>query len=101
MPSSNNVRKVTSENYPTDAGREGELIFRLVYHQCGCKKPEPKQGWDCPNCGTRGIQSKFCPECGCKKPEASTWTCPECGTQNITSKFCPECGDPFDDSDLT
>ena len=39
MPSSNNVRKVTSENYPTDAGREGELIFRLVYHQCGCKKP--------------------------------------------------------------
>ena len=35
----NNVRKVTSENYPTDAGREGELIFRLVYHQCGCKKP--------------------------------------------------------------
>ena len=23
----------------TDAGREGELIFRLVYHQAGCKKP--------------------------------------------------------------
>ena len=23
----------------TDAWREGELIFRLVYHQCGCKKP--------------------------------------------------------------
>lgn len=22
-----------------DAGREGELIFRLVYNQCGCKKP--------------------------------------------------------------
>ena len=39
MPSSNNVRKVTSENYPTDAGREGELIFRLVYQQTGCKKP--------------------------------------------------------------
>ena len=36
MPSSN---KVTSENYPTDAGREGELIFRLVYQQAGCKKP--------------------------------------------------------------
>ena len=34
----NNVRKVTSENYPTDAGREGELIFRLVYQQTGCKK---------------------------------------------------------------
>ncbi len=23
----------------TDAGREGELIFRLVYHQAGCSKP--------------------------------------------------------------
>ena len=23
----------------TDAGREGELIFRLVYHQSGCTKP--------------------------------------------------------------
>ena len=23
----------------TDAGREGELIFRLVYHQCQCQKP--------------------------------------------------------------
>ena len=23
----------------TDAGREGELIFRLVYHQCHCTKP--------------------------------------------------------------
>ena len=23
----------------TDAGREGELIFRLVYHQAGCHKP--------------------------------------------------------------
>ena len=23
----------------TDAGREGKLIFRLVYHQCGCTKP--------------------------------------------------------------
>ena len=23
----------------TDAGREGELIFRLVYNQCHCKKP--------------------------------------------------------------
>ena len=36
---SNNVRKVTSENYPTDAGREGELIFRLVYEMTGCRKP--------------------------------------------------------------
>ena len=39
MPLNNNVRKVTSENYPTDAGREGELIFRFVYEMAGCKKP--------------------------------------------------------------
>ena len=26
-------------NYVADAGREGELIFRLVYQQAGCKKP--------------------------------------------------------------
>ena len=39
MPSSNKVRKVTSENYPTDAGREGELIFRLMYEMAGCRKP--------------------------------------------------------------
>ena len=39
MPSSNKVRKVASENYPTDAGREGELIFRLVYEYAGCNKP--------------------------------------------------------------
>ena len=27
-----------------------------------------------------------------KAGEPTTWNCPECGTQNITSKFCPECG---------
>ena len=30
---------VTSLVEATDAGREGELIFRLVYRQAGCKKP--------------------------------------------------------------
>lgn len=30
---------VTSLVCATDAGREGELIFRLVYHQCECTKP--------------------------------------------------------------
>ena len=39
MPLSNNVRKVTSENYPTDAGREGEAIFRRVYGLAGSKLP--------------------------------------------------------------
>ena len=51
-------------------------------------------GWDC-TCGTKNIQSKFCPECGNKKPEpksADTWDCPNCGNKGITGKFCGECG---------
>lgn len=32
-------RDVESLVEATDAGREGELIFRLVYHQAKCKKP--------------------------------------------------------------
>ena len=32
-------KEVKSLICATDAGREGELIFRLVYHQAGCKKP--------------------------------------------------------------
>ncbi len=31
--------RVDSVVCATDAGREGELIFRLVYHQAGCSKP--------------------------------------------------------------
>ncbi len=31
--------RVESVVCATDAGREGELIFRLVYHQAGCGKP--------------------------------------------------------------
>ena len=31
--------RVESVVCATDAGREGELIFRLVYHQAGCDKP--------------------------------------------------------------
>ena len=34
-----NRKDVESLIEATDAGREGELIFRLVYHQAGCKKP--------------------------------------------------------------
>ena len=32
-------KDVTSICLATDAGREGELIGRLVYHQCKCEKP--------------------------------------------------------------
>ena len=32
-------KRVESIVCATDAGREGELIFRLVYNYCGCKKP--------------------------------------------------------------
>ena len=52
-------------------------------------------GWDCPNCGAKGITLKFCGECGFRKPEpkaADTWDCPECGNKGITAKFCGECG---------
>ena len=55
----------------------------------------PTGGWDCRACGTKNIQSRFCPDCGAKKPEpktADTWDCPACGAKGITSKFCPECG---------
>ena len=48
-------------------------------------------GWECPNCHTKDITSKFCPECGTKKPDEE-WTCPECKTEHIKSKFCPNCG---------
>ena len=34
-----NSGKVDTVVCATDAGREGELIFRLVYNQTGCKKP--------------------------------------------------------------
>ena len=34
-----NDSRVTSIICATDAGREGELIFRLVYFLCGCTKP--------------------------------------------------------------
>ena len=32
-------KRIESIVCATDAGREGELIFRLVYDYCGCKKP--------------------------------------------------------------
>ncbi len=61
--------------------------------ECGCKKPEPAATWDCPQCGAKGITAKFCGECGCKKPEApATWDCPKCGAKGISAKFCGECG---------
>ena len=34
-----NDKRVTELVCATDAGREGELIFRLVYNKAGCKKP--------------------------------------------------------------
>ena len=53
------------------------------------------KGWDCPACGAKNIQSKYCPDCGGKKPEPKAdggWDCPNCGCKNIISKFCPDCG---------
>ena len=60
---------------------------------CGRKRPAPDMGWDCPNCGQKGITSNFCPNCGHKRPEPDTgWDCPNCGQKGITSNFCPNCG---------
>ena len=36
--------------------------------------------WNCPNCGTAEITSKFCPECGTKKPETGTTQKTETGS---------------------
>ena len=60
---------------------------------CGAKKPEKADTWDCSACGAKNITSNFCPDCGAKRPEkADTWDCAVCGAKNITSKFCPDCG---------
>ena len=60
---------------------------------CGHKRPAPDMGWDCPECGQKGITSNFCPNCGHKRPAPDTgWTCPDCGQKGIVSNFCPNCG---------
>lgn len=48
--------------------------------------------WDCPKCGAKGVQGKYCPDCGTPRP-SEAWVCPKCGASN-TSKFCSECGTP-------
>ena len=79
------------------------------------------EGWDCPDCGQRGVTSNFCPtaaksappwtragtaptadkgvtsnfcpNCGKKRPAIDAgWDCPDCGQKGIQSKFCPNCG---------
>ena len=60
---------------------------------CGRKRPAPDMGWTCPDCGQKGIASNFCPNCGHKRPAPDTgWTCPDCGQKGIVSNFCPNCG---------
>lgn len=52
----------------------------------------PSPFWDCA-CGSKAVQSKFCPDCGLPKPVpvAAGWNC-ACGQTNITKPFCGECG---------
>lgn len=60
---------------------------------CGRKRPAPDMGWDCPECGQKSVTSNFCPNCGHKRPAPDTgWTCPNCGQKGIVSNFCPNCG---------
>lgn len=60
---------------------------------CGKKRPAIDAGWDCPDCGQKGVTSNFCPNCGRKRPAMDAgWDCPDCGQKGIQSKFCPNCG---------
>lgn len=57
---------------------------------CGARKPVPKQSWNC-ICGQENIVSNFCPNCGTKRQENKTWDC-KCGIKDIETNFCPNCG---------
>ena len=49
------------------------------------------RGWDCPQCGSKGITFNFCPHCGAKKPEpqsADSWDC-TCGAKASPSISAP------------
>ena len=50
-----------------------------------------RSGWDCPNCGQRGIYGNFCSNCGAKRTSVAGWNC-ICGEQGINGNFCPNCG---------
>ena len=51
--------------------------------------------WNCTDCNTQGITSRFCPNCGKQRVSVIAiqgWNCSKCGTVNIQSNFCPNCG---------
>lgn len=51
--------------------------------------PAAPTGWSC-TCGQTNIQSKFCPECGAKKPEPKQgWDCPNCGEKTFSASSAP------------
>ena len=50
----------------------------------------PIKTWDCPKCGTKGIDGMFCPECGAKNTAPKLY-CATC-EKEIDSKFCTKCG---------
>lgn len=68
----------------------GKGISSNFCPNCGARRPAP--AWTCPGCGTGNITSNFCPNCGGKRPAPKRWSCPDCGTADITTKFCPNCG---------
>ena len=72
------------------ASSMGNIIGNFC-NNCGAKKPEPPETWNC-SCGNKNIIGNFCNNCGAKKPEPpETWDC-ECGNKNITGNFCNNCG---------
>ena len=52
----------------------------------------PIKTWDCPKCGTKGNNGKFCPNCGEKAEKLIVeYFCQQC-KKRIESEFCTECG---------
>ena len=59
----------------------------VLANKRGSGTPNYQGYWNC-SCGFTNISSKFCPNCGQRNPlDIETWECGNCGTKNIKSKF--------------
>ena len=88
-PNCGKKKPEASETWDCACGQTG--IATTFCPNCGARKPEPPKAWDCA-CGQKGIMTNFCPNCGAKRPETpKTWDC-ACGQKGITTNFCPNCG---------